>query len=189
MAIKVLKKPLNCLSACPSQQMPIFKEPKEPPRVSSIRFLLGTGALCSLIHPCSTAAAAKGSQLDTQPVPELPGRDRGQELPTPSARTQTQIKAPGAQPPQQSYFPLCFCIGCWCPGACPEQQLGWHCHMSGERGLEEHCASCLGGKEFQKIAEVWRLPGIWDWTEKSRTEIKRKSHQVTKEVQHYHWEV
>lgn len=50
--------------------------------------------------------------------------------------------------------------------------------MSGERDLEEHCASCSGGKEFQKTAEECRLPGIWDWTEKSRTEIKRKSHQV-----------
>lgn len=52
-------------------------------------------------------------------------------------------------------------------GACSEQ-LGWHCHMSGKRGLEEHYACCLGGKEFQKTAEAWRLPGIWDWTEKKQ---------------------
>lgn len=40
--------------------------------------------------------------------------------------------------------------------------------MSGEWGLEEHYACCLGGKEFQKTAEAWRLPGIWDWTEKKQ---------------------
>lgn len=120
MAIKVFKKPLNCSSACPSRGMPIFKEPKEPPRVSSIGFLPGTGALLpapSVLHSSSCKRLHQRSHLGTQPVPELPGRDRGQELPTPSARTQTQIKAPGVQPPQQSYFPLHFCTGCWCLGA------------------------------------------------------------------------
>lgn len=83
------------------------------------------------------------------------------------------------------------CVSALAAGAwgLPRAAAGMALPRQGERGLEEHCASCLEGKEFQGSAEVWRLPGIWDWTEKSRTEIKRKSHQVTKEVQHFQLEM
>lgn len=161
--------------------MLIFKEPEEPPRVSSTTFLSGTGALLpdpSMLHSSSCKKLHQRIPSGHTACPRTARQGQGQELPRLSARTQTDAGS-CCSASTAKLFPTVFLHWLLVPRAFPEQQLGWCCHVRGERGLEEHCAPSLAGKEFQETAEVWSLPGIWDWTEKSGTEIKSKSHQVT----------
>lgn len=154
--------------------MLIFKEPKEPPRVSRIKFLSGTGALLpdpSVLHSSSCQRLQQRIPSGHTACPRAVRQGQGAGAAQTFCKNPNTDKSSWCSASTAKLFPIEFLHWLLVPGACPEQQLGWHCHLRGERGLEEHCASCLGRKEFQETAEVWRLPGIWDWTE-----IKKKSH-------------
>lgn len=152
--------------------MLIFKEPKQPSWVSSIKFLSGTGVLLpdpSMLHYSSCKRLPERIPSSHTACPRA--ARQAQELPRPSARTQTQIKAPGAKPSQQSYFSLCFCIGCWCwsllwavgmtlPHEWGAGLGGTLCMLFRGKGVSENCWSMETawdlGLDWEKAGMRWK---------------------------------